>query len=274
MAIMKNIQDIKSQTEQLLNQAKTHQAKGESALAVAAFQAAEVLFASAADVRGQARCWMGIAKAYGKGKDLERSLEAFGEAARYYQLSGVPDKELEALYNRGLTLQQIGLKNANIAQVGLAIEAFEQALVVARAINDRESAGVLLLSLGFACAWSKREPEAVTYFAEAAPFALDTADFDTAFSALSTLGVLLSNNGRAAQAIPHYLRALELAKSAGGDLVAVADTFANLGVAYEKTGQIPEAIEALDTYREILHTVGDVKANNAAAMVKRLKAKL
>jgi hypothetical protein len=44
-------------------------------------------------------------------------------------------------------------------------------------------------------------------------------------------------------------------------------------VAYEKAGQLDEAIEAMDTYREILHRAGDVKVNEAVAMVKRLKNK-
>jgi tetratricopeptide (TPR) repeat protein len=266
-------EELKSETETYLNQAKTFHHLGQTAQAVAAFQAADRLFSEQGDERGRTRCWSGIAKAYGKNKQYELSLEAFGEAARHAARAGWYDKEIEALYNQGLTLQQLGVRGANLRQVGQAIEAFRQALEVAREINDRASVGVLLISLGFACDWSKRDEEAIAYFSEAAPFALDTADFDTAFSAFSSLGVLLSNHNRAAEAIPYYLRALELAKSEQGDLVAVADTFANLGIAYEKAGQLPEAIEALENYREILHYAGDVKAADAAAMLKRLKNK-
>ena len=266
-------EELKSETEVYLNQAKTFHHLGQTPQAIAAFQAADRIFSEEGDERGRYRCWSGIAKAYGKNKEYEFSLEAFGEAARHAALAGWYDKEIEALYNQGLTLQQLGIKGANLGQVGQAIEAFRQALEVARAINDRASVGVLLISLGFACDWSKRDEEAIVYFSEAAPFALATADFDTAFSALSSLGVLLSNHNRAAEAIPFYLRALELAKSEQGDLVAVADTFANLGIAYEKAGHLPEAIEALENYREILHYAGDVKAADAAAMLKRLKNK-
>jgi tetratricopeptide (TPR) repeat protein len=184
-----------------------------------------------------------------------------------------PDKEIEVCYNLGLTLQQMGLKSGDLEQINQAIEAFQRGLATAQRIGDQASAGVLQLSLGFACAWAKRANEAIAYFEAAIPHALEGADFDTAFSALSSLGVLLSNDGRAEEAIPYYQQALELAKSVQGDIVAVADTYANLGVAYEKAGQLNEAIEAMDTYREILHRAGDLKVNEATAMVKRLKNK-
>lgn len=266
-------EELKTDTETYLNQAKTFHHLGQTDQAVAAFQSADRIFEAQGDARGRTRCWSGIAKAYGKNKQLEPSIAAFGEAARHAAQAGWHDKEIEALYNKGLTLQQLGVKGADLRQVGQAIEAFRRAMAVAREINDRASVGVLLISLGFACDWAKRDEEAIVYFSEAAPFALDNADFDTAFSVLSSLGVLLSNHNRAAEAIPYYLRALELAKSEQGDLVAVADTFANLGIAYEKAGRLPEAIDALDSYREILHYAGDVKAADAAAMLKRLKNK-
>jgi tetratricopeptide (TPR) repeat protein len=268
-----NSEELKKETDTYLNRAKTYRQLGEIERALEAYQAAERLFAAQGDARGQARCWSGIAKTYGKNKEYEQSAAAFGKAAQHAALADWPDKEIEALYNQGLTLQQLGVKGASLAQVGEAIAIFQQALVVARRIEDRASVGVLLVSMGFACAWAKRNEEAIASFSEAAPFALDNVDFDTAFSALSTLGVLLSNANRAVEAIPYYERALELAKSEEGDLVAVADTYANLGIAYDKAGQLSKAIEALEEYHEILRYAGDVKASDAAAMVKRLKNK-
>ncbi len=269
-----NNEEFKQQTEAYLSRAKTHHLKGETAQTVAAYEAADRLFAEQGDERGRSRCWSGIAKAYGKNKEFEKSISAFEEAANHAALAPWPDKEIEALYNMGLTLQQLGIKKANLRQTNQAIEAFQKGLKVAKEINDQASAGVLLISLGFACAWLKREDEAITYFKEAAPFALDNVDFDTAFSVLSTLGSILSNLNRGREAIPYFERALELAKSAQGDIVAVADTFANLGISYEKAGRLSDAVEALETYREILSHAGDVKAADAAAMVKRVKQKI
>ncbi len=267
-------EELAQQAESFIEQAKSLNKRGQTAGAIEAYKQAADLFARQEDERGQARAWSGIAKAYGKSKDYERSIEAFGRAADHSARASWPDKQIEALYNQGLTLQQVGVKAADLGQVNAAIEAFSQALPVARQTGDRASEGVLLLSVGFACAWARRNSEASTYLSAAVSFALDGVDFDTAFSALSTLGVLLSNEGRGAEAVPHFERALEMAKSTEGDLVAVADTFANLGVAYEKAGRLEEAIEALDTYREILHVSGDVKATGAAAMVKRVQTKL
>lgn len=273
MAAMNNNEELRNEAEACLNRAKAHNKKGEVSQAIAAYQAAEKIFADLEDERGRTRAWSGMGKAHGKYKQFEPAVAAFQEAADHAVLANWPDKEIEALYNRGLTLQQMGLKAGNLGQVKLAITAFQRGLNVARRINDRASEGVLLISLGFACAWDKEVEAAIEYFSEAAPFALNNVDFDTAFSALSSLGVLLSDHGRPAEAIPHYERALALAKSEQGDIVAVADTFANLSVAYEKTGRLAEAIEAMDNYHEILNQAGDVKASSAAAMLKRLKTK-
>ncbi|HEX2912700.1 MAG TPA: tetratricopeptide repeat protein [Chloroflexia bacterium] len=257
-----------------LTRARASNKSGQLEAALASYREAARLFSEARDERGLARCWSGMAKVYGKQKELGLSIEAFQQAAEHASLAGWYEKELENLYNLGLSWQQLGVKGANLAQVGKAVAAFQKALEIARRLDDRQSAGVLLISLGFACDWMKYDEKAILYFKEAAPFALDNVDFDTAFSALSSLGVLLSNHNRAVEAIPYYERALELAKSAEGDLVAVADTYANLGIAYEKADRLEEALEAIDTYREILHVSGDVKAAQAAAMVKRLKQKL
>ncbi len=268
-----NIEELKKEAEAFQNQAKTYNRKGETAQAVAAYSEAEKRYAALGNERECTSCWSGMAKAYGKNKEFEAAVAAFQNAAQHAKLADWPEKELEIWYNLGLTLQQMGVKTGDIAETNQAIAAFQAALEIAERTADRDSAGVLLVSLGFACAWVKRTSEAIAYFEAAAPFALDKVDFDTAFSAFSSLGVLLSNNGRAADAIPYYLRALELAKTAQGDIVAVADTYANLGIAYEKAGQLDEAIEATDTYREILHVAGDVKATDATAMVKRLRNK-
>ncbi len=241
--------------------------------AIEAYEAAGEIYTRLGDDRGRSRAWSGLAKVLGKQKEFDRSAEAFGEAARLAGLAGWAEKEIEGYYNQGLTLQQLSLKSANMSQLSSAIEAFEAALKIAVQSKDRASEGVLLISLGFACTWLKREKEAIGYFKKAVPFALENVDFDTSFSVLSSLGVLLSNQNRAVEAIPYYERALELAKSTQGDLVAVADTFANLGVAYEKAGRLEDAIEATDTWREILHVSGDVKAASANAMVKRLRLK-
>lgn len=266
-------EQIQREIESLMSRGKTLRLKGETEAAVTNYKAADKLFAQQHDERGRTRCWVAIGKTYFKAKDTAKASAAFSQAATLATQADWPDKVIEAYYNKGLILEQAGTKSASLEQISQAIEAFEGGLEVARRCGDQASAGVLLLSLGFDCAWAKRDSEAIIYFKEAVPFALDNVDFDTAFSALSSLGVLLSNNGRPSEAIPYYEQALELAKSSQGDIVAVADTFANLGVAYEKAGRLEEAIEAIDTYREILNQAGDVKASNAAAMVKRLKDK-
>lgn len=257
--------------EKLMSAAKSLRTKEKLEEAVEQYSQAEKIFAAQGDERGRTRAWSGIGKALFQAKDMAGAVKAYSEAATAARLSDWPERELDALYNKGLILERIGTSAANLQQVNAAIEAFQQALDVAQKMSDIQSVGVLLLSLGFNCAWAKRDEEAIAYFSEAMPFALDKADFETQFSSLSSLGVLLSNHNRANEAVPYFERALELAKSARGDIVAVADSYANLGIAYEKAGQLDKAIEAIATYRQILYEAGDVKAGDAAAMLKRLK---
>jgi tetratricopeptide (TPR) repeat protein len=266
--------ELEVQAEQFVEEAKKYNRTGQTEKATAAYLKAVALFEQAGSERGQARCWSGLGKSYGRQRDLERSADAFQRAAQHSVAVGWDDKAIETLYNFGLTIQQIGVKSARLDHVFTAIEAFQQALDIAERIHDLPSAGVLYINLGLACAWCKRDDEAIHFLDAAAASTLDDKDFDTSFSVLSSLGALLSNHNRAEEAIVHFERALELAKSADGDIVAVADTYANLGIAYEKAGRLEAAIEALETYHEILHVAGDIKASDAMAMVKRLKNKV
>ena len=260
--------------EGLVTQAKAANKSGDLNAAIAAYLAADSLFAAQGDARGRTRCWSGIAKAQGKNEDFVESAKAFGEMATHARAAGWAEKEIEALYNKGLLLQDMGTKGARLNYVEQAITAFEQGLAVARRAADRQSEGVFLIVAGLACAWCSRHNDSIHYLAIAADFALDGLDFDTSYAALNALAVQLSNKDRAVEAIPYYERALALAKVEDGSLFTVAETYGNLAIAYEKVGRLDKAIEVLEFYYEILNAMGDTKAPDAAAMLRKLKARV
>jgi|GEM_PF-1791461 len=214
------------------------------------------------------------AETYRSQGETAPAIALYGEAAKEAEQIGWPEKQLEALYNMGTLLQEVGAKRRDKAQMGEAITALQQGLEIASRLGDQSSIGVLLISLGFACANAEQDIEAIDYFKAASTSALDSAGFETAYSALSTLGVLLSNLNRPAEAVPYYEKALEMARRQTEERAAEADTLANLSVAYEKSGRIPDAITALQAYRKILYEVGDVRVKNADRMIKQLKGQL
>ncbi len=196
--------------------------------------------------------------------DIAGVVASYRAAAGLAKQAEWPEKEVETLYNLGLALQDSG-------ELTAAIEALEQALDTATGLNDLNSAGVLTLTLAFACANAGYDEQAIIYFKAVAPYAIENTPFETAFPALSTLGVMLSNANQPTEAIPYYKQALALARKQPDELVSVADTLANLGVAYEKSGQLLEAIAVMQEYHQILFEVGDVSAPSVAVTIKKLK---
>ncbi len=214
------------------------------------------------------------AEAYRSQGETATAIALFGEAAKEAAQIGWPEKQLEALYNMGTLLQEVGAKRRDKAQMGEAIAALQKGLEIASQLGEQNSRGVLLISLGFACANAERDIEAIDYFKAAIRLGLDNLEFETAYSALSTLGILLSNLNRSAEAVPYYEKALEMARRQPEERAAEAETLANLSVAYEKSGRIPDAITALQAHRKILYEVGDVRVKNADRMIKELKSQL
>lgn len=211
------------------------------------------------------------AQAYQAKGAVSQALTAFSETAKQAALADWPEKEIEAYYSAGLLFQDQGARTTNFKRMEQAVAAFEQGLAVAVRINDQISAGTLQLALGFIHAHLEHSTEAIEYLKAAAVATLDTVEFEAAFSALTTLGVLLSNSDRAVEAIPYYLRVLKLAEAQPDEPVAVADTLANLAIALEKAGYLVEAFDAMERYYQILKEAGDTKTKDVAKMVSRLR---
>jgi tetratricopeptide (TPR) repeat protein len=203
---------------------------------------------------------------------LPQALAAFNEALNLAASINWAEKQIEILYHSGLILQDLGIKAENPAQVTEAINTWEDALLIAKRIGDEVSVATLHISIGLACAWASVNIEAIEHLSKAAKY-LENVDFETAYAVLNTLGVLLSNANRADEAVIPYQQALVLIRRQN-DLPAEAEVLANLSVAYEKSNQLPLAIEALEAYHTILFREGDVKASQVAMQVKRLKDRL
>jgi tetratricopeptide (TPR) repeat protein len=203
---------------------------------------------------------------------LPQALNALNEGLGLADTIKWVEKQIEIRYHIGLMLQDMGVKANNPAQVTEAIPVWEDALQIAKSSGDEVSTGTLHITIGLACAWASINISAIEHLSKAAKY-LEGVDFETAYSVLNTLGVILSNSNRAEEAIESYLQALTLSRQQN-DLAAEAEILANLSIAYEKTGQLPLAIEAMEAYHKILFREGDTKAPQAAIMLKRLKDKL
>ncbi|NWJ46648.1 MAG: hypothetical protein HXX14_20050 [Bacteroidetes bacterium] len=198
-------------------------------------------------------------------KQFKSATALYHEAAAMAAAEGWFEKELEAHYYAGLVRQESN-------DLSGAIEDFQCALELAIQLGESGNIQTLYITLGFAYAGIADNEEAVKYLAAAANN-LDGLDFETAYSTLNTLGVLLSNENKSLEAVQYYQKALMLARVQPDELVAVADTLANLGIAYEKASMLPEAITAIEEYRKILFEAGDTKMREAALLLKRLKHK-
>ncbi|MEI7554767.1 tetratricopeptide repeat protein [Candidatus Chlorohelix sp.] len=208
---------------------------------------------------------------YKQAEELRDTKQFIPAIALYYEAAAMAaseawqEKELEAHYFAGLVRQESNDLNS-------AIEDFQSALELALQLGEPGNIRTLYITLGFAYAGVEANEEAIKYLAASANN-LEGLDFETAYSTLNTLGVLLSNENKSLEAVQYYQKALVLARTQPDELVAIADTLANLGIAYEKADKLSEAIDSIEEYRKILFEAGDIKVKEAALLLKRLKHK-
>jgi len=153
-----------------------------------------------------------------------------------------------------MTLNNLGLVYDSIGQPQRALEYYEQALPLRRAVEDRGGEATTLNNLGLVYYNIGQPQRALEYYEQALPLVRAVEDRGGEATTLNNLGLVYDSIGQPQRALEYYEQALPLIRAVenrGGE----AATLNNLGGVYQDTNQPQKAIEHWKQSLEITLTL-------------------
>jgi CHAT domain-containing protein/Tfp pilus assembly protein PilF len=146
------------------------------------------------------------------------------------------------------TLSNIGLVYSDLGEKQKALDYYQQALPLRRAVGDRSGEAVTLINIGAVYSALGEKQKALDYYQQALPLWRAVGDRSGEATTLSNIGLVYSDLGEKQKALDYYQQALPL-RRAVGDRSGEAITLNNIGRVYDALG---EKQKALDNYQQAL----------------------
>jgi len=171
-------------------------------------------------------------------------------------------RQMQNRGNEGVCLGNLGNRYAELGQTTRAIEYHEQALAIAREIGDRAGEGRHLGNLGSCYAALEQTTRAIEYYEQALAIACEIGDRRGEGADLGNLGNRYAALGQTARAIEYYEQALAIDREIADRRGEGAD-LGNLGSSYAALGQTARAIEYYEQALVIAREIGDRRGEGA-----------
>jgi CHAT domain-containing protein len=149
-----------------------------------------------------------------------------------------------------------GIQQYQTSQLRAAMNSWQQALQIYRALKNRQGEGNALGGLGLAYHSLGDYAKAIEYAQQHLAIARKIQDRQGEVNALSNLGVAYRSLGNYAKAIEYAQQSLAIARSIQ-DRRGEGNALGNLGVAYRELGDYAKAIEYLQQYLAIAREIKD-----------------
>ena len=164
--------------------------------------------------------------------------------------------KIQNLRLKANSVGNLGSANYSIGQYQAAIRCYEQALEIAREMENRGGEGNHLGNLGNAYAALGETQQAIEYYEKALGIAREIGDRRGEGNHLGNLGIAYADLGETRQAIEYYEKALEIAREIG-DRRGEGNRLGNLGLAYADLGETRQAMEYYEKALKIRREIGD-----------------
>ena len=156
-----------------------------------------------------------------------------------------------------------------------ALEKYNEALLIRRAIDDRIGEAETLNHIGGVYYWLGEMREALEKFNEALQIRRALGDRRGEAETLNNIGLVYYSLGKVREALEKHNEALPI-RRALGDRGGEAYTLLNIGALYRSLGELQEALEKFNDAFAIWRAVGDRRAeagalNNIGAVYRSLK---
>ncbi len=174
-----------------------------------------------------------------------------GSWAVVAQAQTTQDRKAEAL-----RLNETGLRQLNTGQFRAALQTFEQALVIYRAIGERKSEGAVLSNIGLAYRNLGQYPQALKYYEQSLIINKEVGDKSEEGITLNNIGEVYRNLGQYPQALKYYEQSLVIRKEVGNK-AGEGTTLNNIGAVYHNLGQYAQALKYYQQSLLLTKAVGD-----------------
>ncbi|MEA5476354.1 tetratricopeptide repeat protein [Pseudanabaena galeata UHCC 0370] len=161
------------------------------------------------------------------------------------------DRQLEAyrLFNQGNQLYQT-------SQFEAALQSYEQALTIYRAIKNRWGEGNAFGNLGIVYQNLGKYEKAIEFHLQSLVIAREIKNRSGEGIALGNLGIVYDSLGKYEKAIEVYLQSLEIKREIK-DRLGEGQSLGNLGISYKNLGKYDKAIELYLQHLEITRELKD-----------------
>jgi tetratricopeptide (TPR) repeat protein len=183
-------------------------------------------------------------------KSLLADYESLSDSQRSY------DREMGLHWRLGNLFLKIG-------NLSLARKHYEQLMMLARKLEDREGEGLALTGLGHIYYDQRRVTEATKAYQQALDISRDVKNREKEGLDLMNLGNVYFDQGNLIEAEKFYQQGLEIIRDIG-NRSGEARVLSNLGNIYKRQKRLPEAEEFHQQSLRISHEIGDLSSESSA----------
>jgi CHAT domain-containing protein/Tfp pilus assembly protein PilF len=145
-----------------------------------------------------------------------------------------------------------------LGETSRALDYYNQALPLFRAIGDREGEATTLISIGAIYSDLGETSRALDYYNQALPLTRAVGDRKGEATTLTNIGKVYSDLGEKSRALDYYNQALPLFRAIG-NRGGEAGTLNNIGRVYDTLGKKSQALEYYNQALPLLRAVGDIQ---------------
>ncbi|PZD74984.1 Glucose starvation-inducible protein B [Acaryochloris thomasi RCC1774] len=222
--------------------------------ALKTLQKALILYQTQKDPRGQRNSWYAIGDVYYYQSQYLQALKSYQESFATQQAILAPNPA--DLKTQAVLLNDLGLVSNRLDQKRRALEFYNQALPITKAVKDRNSEAATLNNIGSVYADLGQKQRALAFYNQALPITKAVKDRDSEAATFNNIGRIYADLGQKQKALKFYDRALPILKEIG-NRSGEATILNNLGGIYADLGQKQKALKFYDRALPILKEIGN-----------------
>ena len=159
-------------------------------------------------------------------------------------------------FGEATTLSSIGLVYSDLGEKQKALDYYNQALALERAVGNRAGEAALLNNIGAVYAALREQQKALDYYNQTLPLERVVGDRAAEATTLSGIGAVYDDLGEKQKALDYYSQALPLARAVG-DRTVEASTLSRIGIVYSALGEKQKALDYYNRSLPLFRTIQD-----------------
>jgi len=179
----------------------------------------------------------------------------FQEALQAWEQALVIYREINNYEWQNYVLRNLGLTYIALDQYFPALDSYRQALAISREMGDRQSEGQTLLSIGTTHLLFSEYQQAISYYQQALSVAQQTGNRVLESSAIARLADVYRDTAQYEQAIDFCRQALSIASKTGDGGLKI-EVLIGCGYLYVRLGQYEQAIEQYEQALAVNSEIG------------------